>query len=204
MASINMQQILGSGNVGNIGLKQLREQREIITNRWENLGLLKDLHGANKENIATLYENQATYLLESTVSDSSGSFETVAFPVIRRIFAKLLANELVSVQALNLPIGRIYFYNPQISKRLPDGSQYPQDGAYSNAAANYQLDSNGKRIAKTGGTQFETFSLYDAFYATEVGNYGTALFDRTSGKITVKTNALTTSYTGVEQYLKFF
>ncbi len=193
---------LHSGAVGNIGMKQLKEQREMITNRWESLGLLEGLKGANKENIATLFENQATYLLtENTTTDSSGSFETVAFPVIRRIFAKLLANELVSVQALNLPVGRIYFYNPKISKRKADGSHYAMDGSYSNAAADYSLDSNGKRLARTGGTQFETFSLYDAYYATEVGDYGTALFDRTSGKITVKTPSITIAgYNGTQKY----
>ena len=55
-------------------------------------------------------------LNESTDSASSGQFETV-FPVIRGVFAKLLANELVSVQALNLPLGKLYYINPKISVR---------------------------------------------------------------------------------------
>jgi hypothetical protein len=71
------------------------------------------------ENIAQLYENQASYLInESTDATSSGSFETVAFPIIRRVFQKLLANEIVSVQAMNMPIGRLYFINPKISTRV--------------------------------------------------------------------------------------
>lgn len=183
----NYQGILSTGEVGNIGLKQLREQRELITNKWEQFGLLEGLAGVNKENIAQLFENQASHMLnESTISDSSGAFETVAFPVIRRIFSKLLANEIVSVQALNLPIGRVYFFNPKISRRQSDGSHYPMDGSYSNAADNYSLNSDGRRIARTGGTLFETYSLYDAYYATETNGYGEALFDRTTGKIYVK------------------
>ena len=34
-----MSYLIESAEVGNIGLKQLREQREITTNRWEKIGL---------------------------------------------------------------------------------------------------------------------------------------------------------------------
>jgi hypothetical protein len=179
-------ELLSGGNVGNIGLKQLSEQREVISNRWDSLGLLEGLKGYDKENMAVLLENQASYLInENTSSDSSGSFETVAFPVIRRIFSKLLANELVSVQALSLPVGRIYFYNPKISKRV-NNAHTSIDGAFSNSANNYSLDADGRRVSQTGGTTFETYSLYDGFYATENNEYGDALFDRSAGKIFVK------------------
>jgi hypothetical protein len=197
-------ELLSGGNVGNIGLKQLSEQREVISNRWDSLGLLEGLKGYDKENMAVLLENQASYLInENTTSDSSGSFETVAFPVIRRIFSKLLANEIVSVQALSLPVGRIYFYNPKISQRV-NNAHTSIDGAFSNSASNYSLDADGRRVAKTGGTTFESYSLYDGFYATENNEYGDALFDRTSGKIFVKnvtlsgasfTNGTTKQYT---------
>lgn len=197
--------ILADGELGNIGLKQIREQRELISQKWEAVGLLEGLSGFHKENMAQLLENQASYMLnEATTSDSSGSFETVAFPIIKRVFSKLLANEIISVQALSMPVGRIYFYNPKISKRQSDGSHYLQDGGYSNAAGNYSVDGDLRRVAKTGGTQFETYSLYDAFYANNSTDYGDALFDRTTGKILVKstlpsgstfTNGVTKSYT---------
>jgi len=165
-----------SAEVGNIGLKQLREQREITTQKWDQIGLLEGLEGNVRENCAQLFENQLSHMInESTDSASSGQFETVAFPVIRRVFAKLLANDLVSVQALNLPIGKLYYINPKVSVRVDDGGgQYSHtspDGAYSNAATT------------TGGTAFETRSLYDAFYATEYGQEGTGLFDRSKGRI---------------------
>jgi len=116
-----------SATVGNIGLKQLREQREIITNRWESIGLLEGLDGHLKENCAQLFENQLSHMInESTDSASSGQFETVAFPVIRRVFAKLLANDIVSVQALNLPIGKLYYINPKTSVRVDDAGQFAQ------------------------------------------------------------------------------
>lgn len=178
--------LLASGDLGNIGAKLMREQQELIAQKWEQVGLLEGLSGVQKGNMAQLFENQAAWMInESTTTDSSGSFETVVFPVIKRIFSKLLANEIVSVQALDRPIGRIYFYNPKISKRVNNGHT-SLDGGYSNAAANYSLDADGKRVAKTGGTSFETYSLYDAYYAETATDYGNALFDRTTGKITVK------------------
>jgi len=171
-----------SNEVGNIGLKQLREQREITTNRWEKIGLLEGLSGVTKENCAQLFENQLSHMInESTDSASSGQFETVAFPVIRRVFAKLLANELVSVQALNLPVGKLYYINPKVSVRTDNTTHTSPDGAYSNAAT------------AASGTEFEQKSLYDSFYATSYGDEGTSLFDRSKGKITVVTGTCTQS-----------
>lgn len=186
--------LMESAEVGNIGLKQLREQREITTNRWEKIGLLKGLEGNVKENCAQLFENQLSHMInESSDSSSSGQFETVAFPVIRRVFAKLLANDIVSVQALNLPIGKLYYINPKASVRVDStttpwaeqvgGYHTSPDGAYGNAADK----------AANERTMFETRSLYDAFYATKYDEEGTSLFDRSKGDITVVTGATTAS-----------
>jgi len=185
-----------SAEVGNIGLKQLREQREITTNRWENIGLLEGLEGNVKENCAQLYENQLSYMInESTDATSSGQFETVAFPVIRRVFAKLLANDIVSVQALNLPIGKLYYINPKASERVaPAGLDHTSpNGAYQNAAT----------LATSARTQFENRSLYDAFYASEYDEEGTSLFDRSRGEVTIVTGATTqpTAYVAGDKYL---
>src|SRR5210317_796486 len=110
--------LLDSGKVGNIGLKHLRVIKEDTIRKWDDLGFLEGLDGHQKDNIAQLYENQASYLInEAAVSDASGSFETVVFPIIRRVFSKLLANDIVSVQAMNLPIGKLFFFIPKIQDR---------------------------------------------------------------------------------------
>jgi hypothetical protein len=178
--------------VGAIGLKQLREQREIISKRWSDMGLLEGLSGNVKENCAQLFENQLTHMLtESTESASSGSYETVAFPIVRRVFSKLLANEIVSVQALNLPIGKLFFINPKISTRSAAGAHTSPDGAYENAAT---------QASRTG---FETLSLYDSYYAKSYDDEGTSLFDRSKGAITTVsgTGVVTTGTLGTDQVL---
>ena len=108
--------LLKSGEVGNIGLKHLKQIRENTIKKWDDLGFLEGLKGHVKENIAQLYENQASHLInESTTAGDSGSFETVVFPIVRRVFSKLLANDIVSVQALNMPVGKLFYFVPKVT-----------------------------------------------------------------------------------------
>ena len=193
-----------SAEVGNIGLKQLREQREITTNRWEKIGLLEGLEGNVKENCAQLFENQLSHMInESTDSANSGQFETVAFPVIRRVFAKLLANDIVSVQALNLPIGKLYYINPKASVRVDtDGSGVHTRDGVSHTSPNGAYG-NAAEKADNQRTKFEDRSLYDAFYASEYGDEGTSLFDLSRGTVQVVTGDTTAStYTVGDKYIE--
>ncbi len=96
--------LLESGLVGNIGLKHLKVIKEDTITKWDKLGFLEGLKGHMRENVAQLYENQASYLInEASSTSDTGAFETVVFPIVRRVFSKLLANDIVSVQAMNLP-----------------------------------------------------------------------------------------------------
>lgn len=113
-----MKEFLTEGVVGNIEYNAQKKIREDIQNRWDQLGFTEGLPAGIKENVATLYENEAKHLIyEATASDNSGSFETVVFPIIRRVFSKLLANDIVSVQAMNLPVGKLFFILPVTSER---------------------------------------------------------------------------------------
>ena len=127
-----MRELLTSGAVGSIEFNAQKKIREDIQNRWSGLHLLDGLDGHVRETVSTLYENQAKHLIyEATTADNSGSFETVVFPLIRRVFSKLLANDIVSVQAMNLPIGKLFFIKPVTSERewdFQDITQGPQDG----------------------------------------------------------------------------
>jgi len=162
--------LLESGMVGNIGLKHLKVIKEETIKKWDELGFLEGLTGHNKDNVAQLYENQATHLInEASVSDASGSFETVVFPIIRRVFSKLLANDIVSVQAMNLPIGKLFYFIPKIQDRN-SGAHYAPYG-YPSTSNNPDEGYDNSR------------SLYDRFYENKDGaNEG--LFDYSKGKIT--------------------
>ena len=160
--------LLESGMVGNIGLKHLRVIKEDTIRKWDDLGFLDGLDGHQKDNIAQLYENQASYLInEAAVADASGSFETVVFPIIRRVFSKLLANDIVSVQAMNLPIGKLFYFVPKIQERN-NGSHYSPYGIPGGAGGS------------SPSTGYTGINLYDRFYETS-DDASTGLFDYSKG-----------------------
>ena len=186
-----MREFLTNGVVGNIELNEQKRVRGMIMERWEGLNFLEGLEGHTKENIATLFENEAKFLMkEATASDNSGSFETVVFPIIRRVFSKLLANDIVSVQAMNLPIGKLFFILPVTSERRWDeetqtASHYGlmgyertdrRDGSVKNRF--YLPDDVVNSVDETPVTQYMQKSLYDLFYDD-------FLFDQSKGKVTV-------------------
>jgi hypothetical protein len=162
--------LLESGKVGNIGLKQLKEARQEVIRRWDELGLLEGLQGYAKENIAQLFENQASWMLnEATSLGSEGSFETVVFPIVRRVFSKLLANEIVSTQSLNLPIGKLFYFIPKVSR-----SKFNYDSAETG------MDHPDASTTFMNGEEHPT-NLYDAFYGED------GLYDKSKGAATTAT-----------------
>jgi len=92
--------------------RNLSAEGAAIRTKWEASGLLEGLKDRNKDCMATLLENQAKELLREASAMSSGDvegFAAVAFPIVRRVFGGLIANELVSVQPMSLPSGLIFF-----------------------------------------------------------------------------------------------
>jgi hypothetical protein len=188
-----MSHLLTSGQVGNIGLNHMKAIRKETQSKWDSLGFLDGLKGHVKENIAQLYENQASTLLsESTTATSSGSFETVVFPIVRRVFSKLLANDIVSVQAMNMPIGKLFYFVPQTSSRIDPstgvaGNDYASTSTDERYGLTYSAHTGmGKNglpscVQPVGGcpvTPMLGKNLYDLFY-----NDG--LFDNSKGTLTI-------------------
>ena len=183
--------LLNSGTVGNIGLNHMREVRKQVQTKWDSTGFLAGLEGHIKENMAQLYENQASSLLtESSGAASAGSFETVVFPIVRRVFSKLLANDIVSVQAMNLPIGKLFFFIPQTSSRVDaagnPGNPYGPDSKYNDWVGGTQFSAHTgmDQLPECVGlgdcivTPYMAKNLYDIFY-----NDG--LFDNSKGALTI-------------------
>ncbi len=157
-----MSELLNSGQFGLTNLRTLAEQRQVIARNWEQSGLLEGLNKGQKSNVAQLLENQASYLLnEVTLDASAGRFDTVAFPMVRRIFSRLLANEIVSVQPLALPSGLLFYMDARVStnKVAPYSIANGQAGpTFANASAYERFyDNNGFDASfGTGGTNVGT------------------------------------------------
>ena len=193
--------LLESGLVGNIGLKHLKVIKEDTINKWDKLGFLEGLKGHMRENVAQLYENQASFLInEATGEGSNGAFETVVFPIVRRVFSKLLANEIVSVQAMNLPIGKLFFFVPKIqgysggtitdTLGVTSGDHYAPIGSPGNYPG-----TTGAGYESGTGSYNSTYAknLYDMFYeGTEPGLDPGGLFDYSKGRFVTVTGSTPT------------
>ncbi len=184
-----MSHLLTSGQVGNIGLNHMKAIRKETQSKWDSLGFLDGLKGHVKENIAQLYENQASTLLTETTTQSSGSFETVVFPIVRRVFSKLLANDIVSVQAMNMPIGKLFYFVPQTSERLQDGSHTAMNGMSKGDPTGIALPTCVTSDCTV--TEMMKKNIYDAYY-----NDG--LFDNSKGAISTKIGGYKTVALGTD------
>lgn len=84
-----------------------------LVEKWEKTGLLKglkeDSRSKAKSGMAVMLENQARALMEASVTADIIGFQNVAFPIVRRVFGGLIANELVSVQPMSLPSGLLFY-----------------------------------------------------------------------------------------------
>ena len=186
--------LLESGLVGNIGLKHLKVIKEDTINKWDKLGFLEGLKGHLKENVAQLYENQASFLInEATSEGSNGAFETVVFPIVRRVFSKLLANDIVSVQAMNLPIGKLFFFVPRIQGYDNGGANGGEHYAPIGAPGGPTADQNAGYPGGSGTSYAK--NLYDLFYEGSEGALDPpGLFDYSKGTWTAVTSETIVQY----------
>jgi hypothetical protein len=103
--------------------------------------------------MSRLLENQAAQVLrEANVLGSSGTagqidgFSNIAFPIVRRVFGGLVANELVSIQPMSLPSGLLFYLD------YTYGSDVGGDDT---------LDGASRDLAGTAATYNQGDSLYN-------------------------------------------
>ena len=110
-----------------ISKRNLTEESRRLVEKWARVGLLKGLEGVNKQNMARLLENQAAEILRESNSVSTGGggltssgqlagFVNIAFPIVRRVFGSLVANEIVSIQPMSLPSGLLFYLDYSYGK----------------------------------------------------------------------------------------
>jgi hypothetical protein len=82
---------------------------------------------------AMLMENESQWLQnleEETKTINVGSFTKFIFPVLRRVFPNLIANEIVSVQPMTAPIGAVFFFDYKYGSNKGStqaGAVFPRD-----------------------------------------------------------------------------
>ncbi len=170
-----MSELLNSGKVGLTVFKNLAEQRKAIVDSWSDSGLLDEgydmqgnpirMKGIKAANVAQLLENQAAAMLnEVTLDSSAGRFDTVAFPIVRRVFSRLLANEIVSVQPLALPSGLLFYMDARVSYDGRDTSFNAIPPGIVNGTGTRDIVAPQNTANGQAGPIFTDTSAYERFY----------------------------------------
>ena len=152
----------------NIVQRDLTKEGAALLSKWERTGLLEGIENDNQKNsMACLLENQAKELLREASTMAGGDvegFASVAFPIVRRVFGGLIANELVSVQPMSLPSGLIFFLDFQVAGNSAKLGYAANDSLYGGGVVGQQV---------TGGVSLTSASAGDntskGFYSLNNG-----------------------------------
>jgi hypothetical protein len=156
--------------------RDLSKEGAALMNKWERTGLLEGIDSDRKRNsMARLLENQARELLRESSSMASGDvegFAAVAFPIVRRVFGGLIANDLVSVQPMSLPSGLIFFLDFTVSDDTGRRLGYDSgESLYGGGAVAAQLTGG---VDLTGNDAESSFYNLNNSYSSPTGSTSVA------------------------------
>ena len=143
--------------------RDVQKEGAAVLNKWEKTGLLEGINNDHTRNsMACLLENQAKELLREASTMSGGDvegFAAVAFPIVRRVFGGLIANELVSVQPMSLPSGLIFFLDFTFNSTRADAG-VAGSSLYGGGVVGSQI---------TGGVSLSNTNSENSFYSLNNG-----------------------------------
>ena len=173
--------------------KQKEESQKLVT-KWDKSGLLEGMDNEwQRSGMAVLLENQARQLISeaSKTSPNAGAgvgdeeWSGVALPLVRRVFGNIVAQELVSVQPMNLPSGLVFYldfkYGTAVGGRTegdaihgktgpnsPSGSSgpYGEGGFY--GVGKYGYSDGSASVAELTFSNLATASFKDVDFDSEL------------------------------------
>ena len=173
--------------------RDLRAEGDALLSKWEKTGLLEGLSvDHERAGMARLLENQAKQLLKEASSMAAGDvegFASVAFPLVRRVFGGLLANDIVSVQPMSLPSGLIFFldFTYEESRLGFTGSDGTAESIYGGGIVGSQLTGGVSDLTEDGGGLYNLQAGYSAPTAS------TAVATASAGQPTFEVGASATT-----------
>lgn len=174
MANFTLQQLTEGIKQRHVGTQNKR-----LVEKWTRTGLLRGLDDVNRENMSQLLENQASQLLREANSlgnDAVKGFTSIAFPIVRRVFGGLVANELVSIQPMSLPSGLLFYLDYTYGTNVGGTTTGNDAAAYESGKSIYN-NPTGKDIRSgslaTGGQYDLVGSGFSKRHNLALGNTGT-------------------------------
>jgi hypothetical protein len=154
-------------------MEMMHHQDETLVQKWEPVleGIDNDY---TRRVTAQLLENQAKSIVEDRLSEAItaaatttgqlGTFQKFAFPLVRRVYPKLLANSLVGVQPMQGPVSQVFYLG---NSRAKAGGSAAADRQTVFSKFNLTYAGNvAQRIGSASGTAAQR---NDAGGATTVG-----------------------------------
>ena len=147
--------------------RDLGKEGTALLNKWEKTGLLEGLDSStSRTTMSRLLENQAKELLREASSMAAGDvegFAAVAFPIVRRVFGGLIANDLVSVQPMSLPSGLIFFLDfTYESTRLGLTGGGSADSVYGGGVSGSGIQAGVSDLTEGGGGFYNLANAYSS------------------------------------------
>ena len=167
--------------------KSQQSEAARVANKWAKSGLLEGISSEiEKNNMAVILENQAKQLVtETNVTSGTNSmlggtgenWAGIALPLVRRVFAEIVAKDFVSVQPMSMPSGLVFYLDFQYG----DNKNPFQDGKslYGSLADLQATDADITNLNPTGG-------LYGQ------GRYGYSI-NQFSASVTATTASITSA-----------
>ena len=94
-----------------------------VATKWQKSGLLEGMSSEiEKNNMAVILENQAKQLVVETnitagtnsmLGGTGENWAGIALPLVRRVFAEIVAKDFVSVQPMSMPSGLVFYLDFQ-------------------------------------------------------------------------------------------
>ena len=162
--------------------KHVGAERARLSEKWSRTGLLRGLDGQKRETMAQLLENQAAQVLKESNALSTGGgnlsasgqlqgFSNIAFPIVRRVFGGLVANELVSIQPMSLPSGLIFYLDYTYGSNVgtPAGSTAALSSSYTRGQSIYN-NPTGKGVQSGSLAAGGMYDLVGTGYSRVTGS----------------------------------
>ena len=123
--------------------KSLQADSAKLADKWSQSGLLEGIEDVrHKSNMAMILENQAKQIVAeaNTSNVGGGTFSAgqgeqwagVALPLVRKVFAQIVAQDFVSVQPMNLPSGLVFYLDFKYGTAT--NGRADQDNMYGNVS----------------------------------------------------------------------
>ena len=218
--SFTLDQLTEGIRARNVGAESTR-----LIEKWTRTGLLRGLGDNTRNAMSQLLENQAAQLLREQNSLSSGGgnmtssgdirgFTNIAFPIVRRVFGGLVANELVSIQPMSLPSGLLFYLDYTYGSNIGGDAALATGDEGTNSAETYRRGDSiynnptGKGIRSgslaTGGMYDLVGTAYTKVHTTSVLAKGSCVASGAYGSGTTITAGLYLHATGSDGKLLQF